>query len=47
MNVIPGWSELAGSLKMNDSQVIAWIILGIISSIASAIIMAKVLKGLA
>lgn len=47
MDIIPGWSELADSLKMNDRQVIAWIILGIISSIASAYIMAHVLKGLA
>ena len=47
MEAVPGWSELASALKMNDRQVIAWIILGIISSIASAYLMAHVLKGLA
>lgn len=41
-----GWDELKGALKMNDGQVIAWIILGIISSIVSTLLMAHVLKGL-
>jgi len=42
-----GWDDLRDALKMNDAQVIAWIVLGIISSIISTIIMAHVLKGLA
>ena len=46
MDVIPGWSELSSALKMNDAQVIAWIVLGIISSILSTVIIGKVLKGL-
>jgi hypothetical protein len=46
MDAVPGWSTFASALKMNDRQVIAWIILGVISSIVSAFLMAHVLKGL-
>ena len=47
MEAVPGWEELKSALKMNNSQVWAWIILGVISSILSTVLMARVLKGLA
>jgi hypothetical protein len=47
MDVIPGWKAFTSSLDMNDRQVFAWIILGIISSIISTYLIAHVLKGLA
>ena len=46
MEAVPGWEELKSALKMNNSQVFAWIILGVISSIVSALVMTHVLKGL-
>jgi len=41
-----GYDDLKSALKMNDRQVFAWIILGVISSIVSTFLIAHVLKGL-